>query len=204
MGFNPRQDIGSPSFVYDKIYESYNGTQGLKAQEISDGISIGRYAIILYPREIRDNRIVIVKPEIENQEYWDTAIFQKQYNSDDGEHYEFITYLGVFGDTPPTPNSIVVVDRNRNMVYNTQSEDNWIQLDTENNTVQLTHKLNEDTTGSQTLTPTQTTLIGGGVTLTLPTIVVDTAGHIISNNSVQFDFTNIASLQVGSFGGNNE
>jgi hypothetical protein len=23
MSFNPRQDIGSPSFVYDKVYGSY-------------------------------------------------------------------------------------------------------------------------------------------------------------------------------------
>ena len=194
MSFNPRQDIGSPSFVYDKVYASY---KDLIDNQSSDEIAIGRYVIVLYERNLNNNAIEIIQPDDETG-YWDTAIFQKQYNTTNGEHYEFITYLGVFGDNPPTPNSIIFIDNDRNMIYSTQNTDNWIGIDTTGTTPKLTHKKISNTTG-YTEYKVRHTDITNGIRLTYPVIKIDSMGHIVSITTATEDVTNIASLTVGTF-----
>jgi len=69
MSFNPRQDVGSPGLVYDKIYNSkadMDDAMGVGSDTPKDdGIFVGRYIFILYPRTIVNGEVVITIPDNE-------------------------------------------------------------------------------------------------------------------------------------------
>lgn len=202
MSFNPRQDIGSPTFTYDRVYQSKDEM----LEKIStDYVAIGRYVFILYPRKMdTDNNMVIIqKPEGKDTDgYWDTAIFQKQYDAiTNTETYVFITYLSI-AEKPLHPSSLVMTNQHNNLVYNTidnQNEDNWIIIQYDDENIGITHKLNTDPTDRIKLTPTVET-VTDGINLILPVLSVDSTGHIvIKDETATLPFTNIASLTVERF-----
>lgn len=223
MSFNPRQDIGSPGFVFDKIYTSYDE---MLEKCLTDEISVGRYVIILYPRQIiqaTDKVYVdIEKPagkDVKANTWWDTAIFQKHYtmvNNQPTENYKFITYLGMFNSPPPAQPAFLATNSQRDLFYLTSNEDTWIQFKDSDTTITIdgTTKTTKkpiiyhtkqtaydgqseaNRTFKTTLTETSS---GNGSYLNCPKVVVDEAGHASSNTTDQIFLQNISAIKVKSF-----
>lgn len=217
MSFNPRQDVGGPGFVFDKIYTSYDE---MVAGCNTDEISVGRYVIILYIRQIISTStqvyVDISKPagkDTAADTWWDTAIFQKQYVVENGistEKYNFITYLGLFNSPPPAQPSFLATNSQRDLFYLTSNDDTWIKFKTSettistNGTTKTTLKpviyhqtfFNNSQTTSTTLTQSSQ---GNGSYLNCPRTTYDKAGHMTAKSTDQIFLQDISAIKVLSF-----